>query len=133
MQFARKRGYDSDSRGPPPASDRRDYGGSGASSYGRSSGPSSFSSMPPMGGGAGRSDDQKLEFLIPSDRVGAVLGVGGRNCKELQGEYHIHLHIDKDEAQTGFRKVILTGGDVANIVRARERIFQMIEDKPPLM
>ena len=73
--------------------------------------------------------DQKLEFLVPSDRVGSVLGVGGKNCKDLQYEYQVHIHIEKDETPNpGYRKVIVSGNDISQVVKARERILQMVDD-----
>lgn len=95
--------------------DSRDRGGYGGSTRQPERGPNI------------RPEQQKFEFMIPVDRVGSVLGVGGRNSKDIQQEFKVFLHIDKEEVN-GCRKVSLGGSDINNMLKAKARIIQAVED-----
>lgn len=76
-------------------------------------------------------EGERIEFLIPVDRVGAVLGVGGRNSKEIQAEFRVFLHIEKDDsANPGYRKIMMGGNDAVTLMKAKERVLATIDAAP---
>ena len=68
---------------------------------------------------------KKVEFVIPSDKAGLVIGRGGAQLKEIQAECGCNLKVGPDE---GFplRLVVAWGDDEDALERARCRVLGLI-------
>lgn len=129
------RGSASSSYSPQTQSSKYVSGGQ-SSSYGSGGQSSSYGtggaggrSNAPSSHGAGKPGDQRLEFYIPADKVGAVLGQGGRHCQEVQKTFRVNLHINsRDEYPNGTRQVVIHGQDMLNIIQARDMVIRQTEN-----
>jgi rRNA processing protein Krr1/Pno1 len=67
----------------------------------------------------------KLEFFIPKDKAGGVIGKGGQILRDLQTETGCRIRLDRDEIQ-GMRRVIVRHEDDAVMLRAKEKILDVV-------
>eukprot|EP01041_Mallomonas_annulata_P006864 gene6864-13909_t len=77
------------------------------------------------------SDQLKKErrVLIPSGKVGSVIGKGACTLKALQKEFGTFICVEKEEAG-GMRVVKLRGDNDDMLNRARERIIRLCQNSP---
>eukprot|EP00599_Poterioochromonas_sp_BG-1_P002515 CAMPEP_0173132836 /NCGR_PEP_ID=MMETSP1105-20130129/376_1 /TAXON_ID=2985 /ORGANISM="Ochromonas sp., Strain BG-1" /LENGTH=429 /DNA_ID=CAMNT_0014044405 /DNA_START=135 /DNA_END=1427 /DNA_ORIENTATION=+ len=74
------------------------------------------------------SNPNELCFSIPKVAVGAVIGKGGQNLRELQAQYGIRVYIEKEDFN-GKRMVVLSSGsDVPNDPISLERALNDCRD-----
>eukprot|EP00750_Incisomonas_marina_P000602 INCI10434.4.p1 GENE.INCI10434.4~~INCI10434.4.p1 ORF type:complete len:603 (-),score=116.48 INCI10434.4:722-2530(-) len=96
---------------------RRDGGGSGGGSGGAPGGSS---------GGRGRRDGPTIEFGIPNDRVGLVIGRRGATIHGLQDQFGVNIQVPSDiDPATGMRQISVSGRDVEG---ARAEILRICEN-----
>ena len=100
--------------------------------------PVMYASGPPYdqsGGSIGEKEapipetSQKLDFYIPKEKAGGVIGKGASVLKGLQKEFGIFIRLDRSEIR-GMRKVIMRGEDEAVLIRAREKIIEISQQSP---
>lgn len=66
----------------------------------------------------------KLEFFIPKEKAGGVIGKGGVVLRELQIETGCRIRLDRDEMH-GMRRVTVKHDDDSVMLRAKERILDV--------
>mmetsp|Transcript_15528 Transcript_15528/g.15660 ORF Transcript_15528/g.15660 Transcript_15528/m.15660 type:complete len:380 (-) Transcript_15528:62-1201(-) len=86
------------------------------------------------GGGGGRSqhrehdpNQKSLEFAIPTEKAGVIIGKSASVLKALQKEFGIFICIEK-EGHNGMRTVMLRGEEESTLFRARDRITVMLSE-----
>lgn len=76
------------------------------------------------GGFRGRNDDTSrqnaLSFNTPSSNVGAIIGKGGSNIREMQQKFDVRIDVDKNMGTEA--KITVTGADFDNVKEAVEHI-----------
>lgn len=68
-----------------------------------------------------------VEFGIPVEKVGVVIGKGACALKSLQAEFGLYIVVDKEERH-GMRTVIIKGDDDNAIHRAKEKIMLKLSE-----
>lgn len=68
---------------------------------------------------------QRLEFFVPSERVGAIMGPAGRRAHDLQRSFNVEILVEREAAGTGVRKISISGRDSRAVHDARERVFEI--------
>ena len=75
------------------------------------------------------------EFLVPPDKVGAIIGKGGQNLKNLRSQFNVQLElIQKDDDQPGVAKPLRIQGTLQQINGTRMECFKNMlpkEEKTP--
>jgi len=74
-----------------------------------------------------------LVFEIPKEAVGAVIGKGGHTLKELNSEFGLKVHIDKDEF--GVVRIVTINGcnqfgqpqDRVTMNKCKEKILKIVQ------
>lgn len=73
----------------------------------------------------------KLEFFIAKEKAGVVIGKGGQTLKEVQAEFNCKIRLDREELN-GMRRVTVRHDDDMVMLRAKERILEIIANSQPL-
>lgn len=82
---------------------------------------------------------QRIEFIVPRDLVGIIIGKKGARIQEIQKETGISdIHIDGETGQhhleigsSRIGKITISGPSPSSVQRARE-LVDIVEEKVPL-
>lgn len=80
-------------------------------------------------GGFGTVDaDRKkyLEFAVPREAAGAIIGKGGSVLRDLQQETGAHIHVDRDDPTSSMRRVVVKADDEASLARAHDHVLSIV-------
>jgi predicted RNA-binding protein YlqC (UPF0109 family) len=80
------------------------------------------------GGGAGRGGPESIEFQVPNDKVGLVIGRMGATVKGVQDRTGTHVQIPKeaDAADRSVRTLVVSGRTRASVEEAKAEILALL-------
>merc|ERR1711949_92364 len=95
---------------------RGGFGGRGRGGMGRGGG---------WGGGGGEGD--KTEYvLVPSSKVGLVIGKGGETIKSINAASGAHVEIDRNAPPDAVEKNFIIRGSAEAVERAKNMVLEKI-------
>jgi polyribonucleotide nucleotidyltransferase len=67
-----------------------------------------------------------LEFTVPREAAGAIIGKGGSILRDMQQEVGAQIYIDRDDPSSSTRRVVVKADDEPTLTKAHERVMSIV-------